>query len=534
MSGGSSESDAYICNKDGNCIPVRIRASVVKIAGKKVIYGVFRDMTVQKEADTAFQILMEESALQIGEEYFKKIVNGIARWLRIDCVILGELEDHQIRTHAMVLDGKVVDNYFYPLAGSPCESVARKGYCEFKEGVAGKFPDDHELSKLGAEGYVGVPLKLKDGHAIGILCAISRNRLNLPRRTREVFEIISVRAAAEIERRHLEKTLRQERQVSHQIIETARDAFVRMNAVGIITDWNPRAEEMFGWSRDEALGKKPTEIIIPEESRKAHTLGLKRYLATGEGPILNRHIETTGLHRDGHTFPVELSIVPLHTNGDLNFSAFIRDISARLQAQKELEKNREQLRASLIGTIVAVSRAVEARDPYTAGHQQRVARIAREIAQEMGLDSRLIDGLRMGATIHDIGKIHLPAEILSKPTKLSEMELELIKTHAQIGYEILKDVPFPWPVADIAHQHHERLDGTGYPRGLKSDEICLEARIVAVADVVEAMASHRPYRPALGIDAALEEIETHRGQWYDPAAVDACLKLFREKKFSLK
>jgi len=152
----------------------------------------------------------------------------------------------------------------------------------------------------------------------------------------------------------------------------------------------------------------------------------------------------------------------------------------------------------------------------------------------MGLDAGRIDGLRMGASIHDIGKINLPAEILAKPTKLSDPEFALIKGHAQVGYDILKDIAFPWPVADIAWQHHERLDGTGYPQGLKGDEICLEARIVAVADVVEAMSSHRPYRPSLGIDAALQEIETHRGTWFEPAAVDACLKLFREKKFSFE
>ncbi len=148
------------------------------------------------------------------------------------------------------------------------------------------------------------------------------------------------------------------------------------------------------------------------------------------------------------------------------------------------------------------------------------------------MDSERIDGLRMGATIHDIGKIRLPAEVLSKPSKLTETEFELIKSHCQVGYDILKDIEFPWPVANIAYQHHERLDGTGYPQGLKGDEICLEARIVAVADVVEAISTHRPYRASLGMDVALKEIETHRGEWFEPAAVDACLNLIREKKFS--
>jgi putative nucleotidyltransferase with HDIG domain len=163
-----------------------------------------------------------------------------------------------------------------------------------------------------------------------------------------------------------------------------------------------------------------------------------------------------------------------------------------------------------------------------------VSQLSRAIAQEMGLDRERIDGLRLGASIHDIGKIYLPAEILSKPVKLTDLEYELVKSHTQVGYDILKGIEFPWPVAEMAYQHHERLDGSGYPQGLKDDEICLEARIAAVADVVEAISGYRPYRPALGIDAALEEITKHRGVLYDPVVVDTCLKLFREKSFDFE
>jgi HD-GYP domain-containing protein (c-di-GMP phosphodiesterase class II) len=151
----------------------------------------------------------------------------------------------------------------------------------------------------------------------------------------------------------------------------------------------------------------------------------------------------------------------------------------------------------------------------------------------MGLPEPMLQGLHFGALIHDLGKVQVPAEILSKPTKLTKLEFELIKVHPQAGYDIIKNIEFPWPVAAMVHQHHERLDGSGYPQGLKGDAIALEARILAVADVVEAMASHRPYRAGLGIDAALKEIEAKRGIWFEPAAVDACLRLFREKRFSL-
>jgi putative nucleotidyltransferase with HDIG domain len=177
--------------------------------------------------------------------------------------------------------------------------------------------------------------------------------------------------------------------------------------------------------------------------------------------------------------------------------------------------------------------ALEARDPYTAGHQSRVAHLACAIATEMGLSQEKIEGILMAGSIHDVGKLSIPAEILSKPTKLTNTEFSIIKEHSKSGYEMLKDVESPWPLAEIVYEHHERMNGSGYPRNLKGDEILMEARIMAVADVVEAIASHRPYRPSLGIETALEEIEKNKGILYDNAVVDACLKLFREKGYQL-
>jgi PAS domain S-box-containing protein len=186
----------------------------------------------------------------------------------------------------------------------------------------------------------------------------------------------------------------------------------------------------------------------------------------------------------------------------------------------------------LVDAIRAIAMTVEKRDPYTAGHQQRVADLAVAIGRELGLDDDRLEGLGLGATIHDLGKIYVPAEILNRPGRLSEAEFEIIKSHSQVGFDIIKDVTFPWPVGEMVLQHHERLDGSGYPQGLKGDEIILEARILAVADVVEAITAHRPYRPARGLQAALAEIEASRGTLYDTAVVDACLKLIRNKEFS--
>lgn len=202
-----------------------------------------------------------------------------------------------------------------------------------------------------------------------------------------------------------------------------------------------------------------------------------------------------------------------------------------LRLRQEQQRNAEKLRKGLEDTVLAISAMVEMRDPYTAGHEQRVAELAAAIATEMGLPADRVYGIHLAGSIHDLGKIQVPAEILSKPGRLNEVEYRLVKQHPQIGYEILKNIEFPCPVAQMVLQHHERLDGSGYPQGLKGGEILPEARILSVADVVEAMASHRPYRPGIGLPAALEEIGRNRGVLYDPDAVDACLRLFREKNY---
>ena len=204
-----------------------------------------------------------------------------------------------------------------------------------------------------------------------------------------------------------------------------------------------------------------------------------------------------------------------------------------LERTEKLQTTLNDLQKAIDGIIEAMGLTVEIRDPYTSGHQKRVAEIAHAIATEMSLSKQQTEGVRMAGVIHDIGKMAVPAEILSKPGKITEHEFEIIKSHPEVGYNILKKIDFPWPIAQIVYQHHERMDGSGYPQGLSGEEILLEARIMAVADVVEAMASHRPYRPALGIDMALEEIEKNKDEIYDSEVVDACLRIFKEEKFKL-
>ncbi len=253
--------------------------------------------------------------------------------------------------------------------------------------------------------------------------------------------------------------------------------------------------------------------------------------------IENDHFGFIAFDYIHNRYPIIYETLQGHISSSLKETNLIETVkrqSKNLFIQKNKLKNLESLRRILGGFINSMSLIVEARDPYTAGHQVRVADLARSIATEIGLPKNQIEGIRVSAVLHDLGKIYVPSQILNKQGPLIDVEFSLIKLHPQIGYNFLKSIDFPWPVAEIILQHHERIDGSGYPSGLKKDEILIEAQIISVADVVEAMASHRPYRPANNIDNALEEIIRNRGKLYDPAIVDCCVKLFKEKGYKFK
>jgi PAS domain S-box-containing protein len=317
------------------------------------------------------------------------------------------------------------------------------------------------------------------------------------------------------ERRHFDVELRRQA----LIYENIHDSIMVIDLEGNIMSWNPAAEKMFGYDKDEVfrktIGVLTTKVIrgIVSEGRWLGELNFTR--------------------KDGIKGICETSLLPLRDEYGAMIAVLgvCRDITERKRSAEILQQSYEQLRETLIATVNALASTIEMRDPYTAGHQRRVTILACAIAEEMALTEDQFDGLRMAGLIHDLGKINVPTEILSKPGRINEIEFSLIKYHPQICYDILKTIELPWPVAKIVLQHHERLDGSGYPQGLKGNEIMTEARILAVADVVEAMASHRPYRPALGIELAFGEIKSGRGTLYDPEVVDACVRLFSEKSF---
>jgi PAS domain S-box-containing protein/putative nucleotidyltransferase with HDIG domain len=291
---------------------------------------------------------------------------------------------------------------------------------------------------------------------------------------------------------------------------------------GMLVEVNDRFHELTGHSVSDVLDGRLFEIGIWENhadrSRLADDLAVKGHVSG---------FETAVRHKNGSARMVSISARMIELAGEPHILAVTRDISDHVRVEQELAASNARLGRMIGDMTTTLGRIVESRDPYTHGHQERVAEIAVVIARAMGLPEYCVEAVRMAALVHDVGKLSVPSEILSRPGKLSDVEFDLIRTHSDAGHSILSGIDFDWPMADIVRQHHERCDGSGYPYGLVGEQILLPARILAIADVVEAMASHRPYRPALGLAAAIAEIED-QPEKYDPRAREACLRLHAE------
>jgi len=334
------------------------------------------------------------------------------------------------------------------------------------------------------------------------------------------------------ERKQAEEQLRHERQRFSILSENAPFGMAMIDKEGNFVYINPKFKEIFGYDLSEIPdGRTWFTKAYPDPAYRHTVIAAWVEDLKGAGPGEKRPRVFTITCKDGTEKIINFIPVQMETGAHV---MTCEDITSSKQAEEDLKQTLEKLRKSLAGTIQVVSTIVETRDLYTAGHQKKVSNLARVIAQEMGLSNGTIDNIRMAGILHDIGKISIPAEILSKPTKLTDTEFSLIKDHSQTGYDIVKDAELPCPIAQIVLQHHERLDGSGYPKGLKGDQILFEARIIAVADVVEAIASFRPYRPGFGIDVALEEIEKNKGILYDEKVVEVCIKLFKEGGFKFE
>ena len=333
-----------------------------------------------------------------------------------------------------------------------------------------------------------------------------------------IIEDVLYRIEKILKEQQVEKKLKESEEKYRALFENTGTATMIIEEDGTISMINTQGEKLCGYSKEEIKNKmKWTDFVIPEDMEKIKKCHIARRKAGKKPPT---EYEFSFIDRKGNVKDIFLKtgMVPSTKKSITS----LMDITKHKISEEGLKKTMDTV-------IDTMSKIVEAKDPYTSGHQKNASQIATSIAQEMKLPQDKIEGIKIASLLHDIGKISVPTEILSKPTTLSDIEFSLIKEHSQKGYDILKAIDFSYPVAKIVLQHHERLDGSGYPNNLKGDEIMLEAKIIGVADVVEAMSSHRPYRPSLGIDKALKEISKNKAILYDSKVADACLKIFKEK-----
>jgi PAS domain S-box-containing protein/putative nucleotidyltransferase with HDIG domain len=332
-----------------------------------------------------------------------------------------------------------------------------------------------------------------------------------------------------IERKRTEEKLREQQEFLRSVIDTDPNMIYVTDASGRFTLVNKVTAEYYGYTVEE-MTDNLLSGIIPDLREADWLLAEDRELLKD---LKTRRTVKQSVDVRGKIHWLQTVKTPIQSPNGKTYQlmSIVNDITERKNTEEQLIQSLERLNQLFEKTIESMALTVEIRDPYTAGHQRRVAQLAKAIAETMGLAEERVAGIRLASIIHDIGKIGVPAEILSKPGRIGRLEFELIKTHSQVGYEVLKSIDFSWPIAEIVLQHHEQIDGSGYPRQLTGEKILLEAKIISVADVVEAMSTHRPYRPALGVDKALEEVSAKRGCLYDADVVDACLKLFHEQQF---
>lgn len=546
--------------KDGTIFPTEISTKLINIGGKPRLIAYIRDITQRKRAEKKRKLLLKkerEQHLKVGtlakvaliltsklslSDVLKEVLRQVKRLVPYSACNIVLIEKGEVfSVHSFGYDKygskKFVDNFLYPLDKLSLDKEV------IKSAKPRLISDTHQNPRWvifqetsWIRSCLVLPICLGN-KVIGFLNLDSDtpgkfvkddvkklqplvNAATIALENARLFEEVRKEIT---ERKQAEKALVESEKKYRTVFENTGTATVIIEEDKTISMANTQSEKLTGYSKDEIENKiKWTDFIIPEDLKMMEKYHRERRKAGGKVPT---EYEFRLIDKKGNIKNIflKVGIIP----GSKKSIASLIDITEQKQAEERLKK-------TIDATIDTMSKIIEAKDPYTAGHQHRVYQLAIRIAQELNLPKDKIEGIRIASLIHDIGKIGLPTEILSKPTTLTEIEFSLIKNHSQIGYDILKSIDFSYPIAQIVLQHHERLNGSGYPNNLKGDEIILEAKIIGVADIVEAMSSHRPYRPALGIDKALEEISQNRGTLYDIKVVDACFKLFKEKEFKFE
>ena len=502
--------DWQIRRKDGSI--AFIEASVVlrkDSAGNKIGFmGIVRDITERKHAEDELRqnqyfLIKSQEVAQIGSY---KVDSRTGRWISSQVLdnILGIDENYQ----------RTPQGWFNIIHPDERQDIKRFMYETIKIHRKRLFDTALRIVRQndGQERWVQAKGELtydQDGNAITMIGTIQ-----------DITD-----------RKRLEDEILESESKYRSIVENAQEGIFQASADTQNITVNNAFATMLGYDSPQDVYGRITDIA------KQVAVDLDEFLKVRD--IIRRDgsiksYETQLYRKDKSLIWVNMSVTAVKDNkGGVIYHGIVEDITPKKKLEQERQASLQSLRKSLGATIKAMSATVEARDPYTAGHQRRVSDLARSIATEMKLSRDQIDCIRLAGMIHDLGKISVPSEILTKPTRLSNLEFELIRTHSEAGYSILKDIEFPWPIARIVLEHHERINGSGYPNKLKADELLLESKIIAIADVVEAISSNRPYRPAVGIQAALEEIEKNKGILYDSVAAEACIRLFREKHYKM-
>ncbi len=548
-----------ILRKDGSVFYADIRAAPIRLGGKERLLGIFRDVTERRAAEAKIQRLTQLYAAlsqcnqaivrcKSEEELFPTICRDAVKFGGMKMAWIGLIEPvtRMIRSAANFGDG--ADEYLQgmeisvdpdsplgrgPSATAVCEN--RPVWMQDFQSTALTATWHERRARLGWGAAAILPLH-RNSVPIGVLCLYAAEVNAFDEAVRRLLIEMATDIGFALD--NYEREAARER--AQQELRAAEEQFrglVEQSIAGIyiIQDGkyvygNPRMAEILGYASFEELKDRDSMSTVAEKDR---AMVAEKNRLRLEGDLSSVSYSFTAVRKDGSLIEAGVHGSRATHKGRPAIIGLAQDISEKRHTEERIQRYIDQLKTAFMSTVEVATSLSELRDPYTAGHERRVGKIAAAIGTEMGLDEQRIEGLRVAGFLHDIGKITIPAEILSKPGKLTPLEYQIIQAHPRAGYDVLKDVEFPWPVAAITLQHHERFDGSGYPQGLEGETIMLEARIMAVADVMEAMSSHRPYRPGLGIDKALAEIERGRGTAYDPVVAEACLRLFREKRYEL-
>jgi len=546
--------DEFVLNrKDNSKVTVEISTYPVKIKGKTLVLGIARDITERKQAEEkikhlnlVLRAIRRVNQLVVREKDPEKLLKGACEnliktrgyyntWIAL-LDKKGKLE-----TYAEAGLGKAFLPMIELLKKGRLTACGKKALKQL-EVVITEDPVSACTGCPLAQEYSGrgaMTIRLEhSGKVYGLMSICIPAHLAVDQEEQSLFKEVAGDIAFGLYNIELDEESKQ----AEENVKTAKDELqIILDSVpaiifykdieGRIIRLNKALANSLKMSIEDIVGKT-TEELFPREQAENMRKDDQEVMISGKA---KRDIIQPYTTPDGIRWLITDKIPYKDKEGKVTgVIGLAKDITVQRKEEQELKQTYQKLKKTMNATIETMSRILEAKDPYTAGHQQRVSQLTTAIAKELNLSPDKVEGIRIASLIHDIGKIGLPTEILSKPTKLTDIEFSLIKGHSQIGYDILKSIDFSYPIANIVLQHHERLNGSGYPNHLRGDEILLEAKIIGVADVVEAMSSHRPYRPALGVDKALEEIIQNRGILYDPEVADACIKLFKEKGFKFE